>query len=93
MNKKQELNYKLADLHKIEPASYVGSHYTYLIDDWNRLMPLAILNNIGFVAMNTIVLAGIDEIEAKENYSDHESPEAAARYAIAMALVKLKESK
>ena len=96
---KRELNDKLAELYGLEVSMmtdydiYGNDFEVLLIDDWNRLMPLAILNNIGFVAMNTIVLAGIDEIEAKENYSDHESPDAAARYAIAMALVKLAESK
>ena len=103
MMNKLALNYKIATLYGVDPFLQCmvgfdineGNIYKYIpfIDDWNRLMPLALSNKIGFVAMNTIALAGIDEIEAKENYSDHESPEAAARYAIAMALVKLKESK
>ena len=99
---KQELNEKLASLYGVEKTKFycnmisdgsVWENEVLLIDDWDRLMPLAILNKIGFVAMNDIVLAGRDEIQDKQSYSDHETIEAAAQYAIAMALVKLAEIK
>ena len=89
---KLELNDKLSEFYGLKPFTMIGGDIP-AIDDWNRLMPLAINHKIGFVAMNNIVLAGRDDIEAKENYSDHESPDDAARFAIAMALVKLAEGK
>ena len=55
-------------------------------------MPLALINKIGIEAMNTLVLAGRDNIGSHAIYSDHESIEDAARYALTMALVKLAES-
>ena len=82
----QELNNRLAELYDLEPK--LGK--THLIDDWNRLMPLALNNKIGFVAMNNVFLAGCDSIEIIEYYSGHETPSDAAKYAIAMALIELK---
>ena len=88
------INEKLEELYGLEPClSQPRLGKTYLIDDWNALMPLALNNKIGFVAMNNIVLAGRDSIQIVQHYSDHESPQAAARYAIAMALIEMKESK
>ena len=89
---KLELNKKLADLYGLEAMSYF-QRAILLIDDWNMLMPLALNHKIGFAAMNNIFLAGRDGVEIKESYNDHESPEDAAKYAIALALVKLAESK
>ena len=89
MMNKQELNNKLAELYGLEPK--LGK--LYLIDDSARLFDLAVQHKIGFVAMNNIVLAGKDDIGSKASYREHESPQAAARYAIALALIKLKESK
>ena len=86
---KQELNNKLAELYGLEPK--LGK--LYLIDDSARLFDLAVQHKIGFVAMNNIVLAGKDDIGSKASYREHESPQAAARYALAMALIKMKESK
>ena len=86
---KQELNNKLAELYGLEPK--LGK--TYLIDDSARLFDLAVQHKIGFVAMNNIVLAGKDDIGSKASYREHESPQAAARYAIALALIKLAEIK
>ena len=86
---KQDLNNKLAELYELEPK--LGK--TYLIDDSARLFDLAVQHKIGFVAMNNNVLAGRDSIQIVQHYSDHESPQAAARYAIAMALIEMKESK
>ena len=90
---KIELNDKLAELYGLYEAEMYEDNLVHLIDDWNMLMPLALQNKIGFVAMNKIVLAGRDDIGSKASYSDHENIEAAAQYAIAMALVKLAESK
>ena len=86
---KEELNNKLAELYDLKPK--LGK--LYLIDDSARLFDLAVQHKIGFVAMNNIVLAGRDSIQIVQHYSDHESPQAAARYAIAMALIEIKESK
>ena len=86
---KQDLNNKLAELYELEPK--LGK--LYLIDDSARLFDLAVHHKIGFVAMNNIVLAGRDSIQIVQHYSDHESPQAAARYAIALALIELAESK
>ena len=100
---KLELNYEIATLYGVDPFLQCmvgfdineGNIYKYIpfIDDWNMLMPLALSNKIGIEAMNNIVLAGRDDIGSKASYSDHETIEAAAQYAIAMALVKLAESK
>ena len=99
---KLELNEKLARLYGVEETKFYydmisdGSFWeneVSLIDDWNRLMPLALSNKIVIEAMNTLVLAGRDNIGSNASYSDHESIEAAARYALAMALVKLAKSK
>ena len=54
---------------------------------------MAVQHKIGFVAMNNVFLAGCDSIEIIEYYSGHETPSDAARYAIAMALIELAESK
>ena len=86
---KQELNNKLAELYNLKPK--LGK--LYLIDDSARLFDLSVQHKIGFVAMNNIVLAGRDSIQIVQHYSDHETPSDAAKYAIAMALIKLKESK
>ena len=89
MMNKEELNNKLAKLYDLEPK--LGK--LYLIDDSARLFDLSVQHKIGFVAMNNIVLAGKDDIGSKASYREHESPQAAARYALAMALIKIKESK
>ena len=103
---KLDLNYEIATMYGVDPFLQCmvgfdineGNIYKYIpfIDDWNMLMPLALQNKIGFVAMNNIFLAGRDNIESVESigiYSEHETQEDAARFAIAMALVKLEESK
>ena len=88
---KEKINEKLEELYGLEPClSQPRLGKTYIIDDWNRLMPLALNNKIGFVAMNNVFLAGCDSIEIIEYYSGHETPCDAARYAIAMALIELK---
>ena len=90
---KIELNDKLAELYGLYEAEMYEDNLVHLIDDWNMLMPLALQNKIGFFAMNKIVLAGRDDIGSIARYSEHETIEAAAQYAIAMALIKLAESK
>ena len=89
MMNKQDLNNKLAELYELEPR--LGK--LHLIDDSARMFELAVQHKIGFVAMNNIVLAGKDDIGSKASYREHESPQAAARYALAMALIKLAEIK
>ena len=88
MTSKEKVNERLEELYDLVPR--IGK--IYIIDDWNMLMPLALKNKIGFVAMNNNLLAGRDSIQIVQHYSDHESPQAAARYAIAMALIELAES-
>ena len=88
---KEKINEKLEELYGLEPCvSQPKLGKLYLIDDSARLFDLAVQHKIGFVAMNNIVLAGRDSIQVVRNYSDHESPQAAARYALAMALIELK---
>ena len=95
---KLEINNKLAELYpeianSILEASIKLPKGYLLIDDSGRIFDLAIKYKIGTVPMLHIFLAGNTGVEIKENYSDHESPQAAARYAIALALIKLAESK
>ena len=91
---KEKINEKLEELYGLEPClSEPKLGKLYLIDDSARLFDLAVQQKIGFVAMNNIILAGKDDVGSKASYREHESPQAAAKYAIAMALVKLKESK
>ena len=90
---KQDLNNKLAELYDLEPfLSQPRLGKLYLIDDSAKLFDLAVQQKISFVAMNNIVLAGKDDIGSKASYREHESPQAAARYAIALALIKMKQS-
>ena len=104
---KLELNNKLAKLYVIAGTrkricgidSKECNIYAYdlLIDDWNRLMDLAVDNhlNIGHIINDNnnyfSVYATANDRKYFEDYAEHESPQAATRYAIAMALVKLKE--
>ena len=71
--------------------------YILIIDCWNVLMDLAIDNDIWVQPYNNIGFVYVHKRE-KLNfidtyYKDHESPKAATRFAIAMALVKLAEDK
>ena len=101
---KEELSNNLAELYGeyggyeiVNENKYSDSITTLLIDDWNRLMPLSLehdvwiqpYNSLGFIYAH----ARKDVIFDKVFYKDHESPEDAAKYAVAMALVKLAESK
>ena len=101
---KEELNEKLAELYGedggyeiVNENKYSDSITTLLIDDWNRLMPLAIKNKLSVLPIDdscmTILYGEGSELSEKIMNKDHESPEAAAKYAIALALVKLAESK
>ena len=99
---KLELNDKLAELYNIDNCTYMGDIInTYLIDDWSRLMDLAVDNGINYVCYKHYgyckAWIGLREEDTSfafaENLKDYESPQAATRFAIAMALVKLKEDK
>ena len=116
---KLELNNRLAELYdEYQDEHYYTGKYdgfsmefnaVLLIDDWNRLMPLALAHGISLSLLGDLYADGdINRVLARANtpnnvtyssiaesqkYTDHESPEDAARYAIAMALVKLAESK
>ena len=92
---KFQLNNKLSELYKIKNCLYgdANSPDILLIDDWNRLMDLAVDNKLNIYFSLDVVTCtnNKDVIESNEFMSDHESPQAATRFAIAMALVKLKE--
>ena len=102
---KSELNNKLAKLYGIAGThkricgidSKEGNIYAYdlLIDDWNRLMDLAVHERLNIYMNLDIVTCTNDKdvVEISEFMSDHESPQAATKYAIAMALVRVNESK
>ena len=106
---KLELNNNLADLYGL-----VGTHkrisgidiiegniyaYDLLIDDWSRLMDLALDNKI-FELFESRQTNNYFSLKNRSNLQymvflnkDHKLPQAATRFAIAMALVKLKEDK
>ena len=94
---KLELNDKLAKLYTQCPFSLANLKYVLLIDDWDRLMPLALRHDISVQPSSFLGLiyshTKANLLFEKAFYKDHESPEAAAQYAIATALVKLAESK
>ena len=101
---KLELNNKLAELYFLPKATELGfidglRQELLLIDDWNRLMYLAVANHINICHITNAneeyfsVYATANNRKYFEDYSEHESPEAATRCAIAMALVKLAEDK
>ena len=96
---KLELNDKLAELYNIDNFTYMGDRInTYLIEDWAMLMYLAVDNELFIQIYSDFVdvyAFTTDSIKAKQNekYINHESPQEATRYAIAMALVKLKDDK
>ena len=102
---KFELNDKLADLYFIPKATEIGfinglRQELLLIDDWNRLMDLAVDNNL---SINQVINYQTGELfsicatsklgSTHADFIDHESPQAATKYAIAMALAKLAEDK
>ena len=107
---KIELNEKLAKLYGIEklrisfeddgerPAPIIVK--ILLIDDWSRLMNLAVDNKV-FDIFECRQTDSYFSLRNRENFQnlqifmnkEHESPQAATKYAIAMALVKLKEGK
>ena len=102
--KKLELNDKLAELYGLDSGytyvnenKYSDSITTLIIDDWSVLMDLAVDKNINYICSKNYgyCKVGFNFIgwETKADYKDHESPQAATRFAIAMALVKLKEDK
>ena len=107
---KLELNDKVAELYFIPKATELGfinglRQELLLIDDWSRLMDLAVDNklsifntvNVGnqllpkFATYNGVKIIFNGDYVISEVFGDHESPQAATKYAIAMALVKLKE--
>ena len=112
---KTELNNRLAELYGLQPFTYFNFMQPFppspplkplqvlLIDDWNRLMDLAVNHGVYFdfeydKNLNAIGVYGmyiefISDDLPYELFNDHESPQAATRYAIAMALVKLAEGK
>ena len=107
---KIELNDKLAELYGIDGThklicgiDSVSNRPIFvddlLIDDWSRLMDLAVDNgiNIAFTPDEEYVKSFSVRAEFNKIYnysqlvSDHESPQDAVMFSIAMALVKLAE--
>ena len=96
---KFELNDKLAGLYFIPKATEIGfinglRQEILLIDDWNRLMDLAVDNRLRvYFCSSCAICTDGKEIQINEFISNHESPQEATKFAIAMALVKLEEDK
>ena len=105
---KLELNNKLAELYNLDKGYeyvnenlYSDSITTLLIDDWNSLMDLAVGNGIcidftndeEYISAFSVRNNNINSNIFDEQCSDHKSPQAATRFAIAMALVKVAEDK
>ena len=101
---KIELNNKLAKLYGIdgmykriyEVDMKEGIIYRdyLLIDDWNRLMELSVDNGLSIHTNKNDVLCTYEgDVISDEFFDEYESPQAATRFSIAMALVKLKEGK
>ena len=101
---KLELNDKLAELSGIdrmhkricEVDMKEGIIYTddLLIDDWTRLMDLSVYNQLSIhVNKNDVLCTYEGDVISDEFFDDHESPQEATRFAIAMALVKVAELK
>ena len=101
---KIELNDKLAELYELPKATEIfgdgGFHQEHLlIEDWSRLMDLAVDNgiNIAFTPDEEYVKSFSVRAEFNKIYnysqlvSDYESPQDAVMFSIARALVKLKE--
>ena len=93
---KEELNNKLAKLYDLEPK--LGK--LYLIDDSARMFDLSVqysvdinyINDYGFVVAD-IKINDEKFVKAFSEYKDYKTPSDSAKYAIAMALIELKESK
>ena len=76
-----------------------------LIDDWNALMPLVLKNKVSLHFAEVFNAKGANKefvytsktgvwiIHDSAYFEDHESPEDAASFVLAMALVKLAERK
>ena len=90
---KLELNDKLEKIYPLSEADMCEDNQIPLIDDSARMFDLMVEHRIGTVPMTNNFLACTHDIESRANYSAYESPQDAARVAIAMALVKLAESK
>ena len=103
---KLELNDKLASLYGLD--SYIMTDYdiygndfeVLLIDDSARMFDLMIENklSITFYPFGVLVYETTDEFgnlvdEINADFKDHENPQAAVRFAIALYLVTLAESK
>ena len=99
---KLELNEKLAELYSFE-AMYYFKYPVLLIDDSARIFNFMVAHKI-CLDYGEVYIDGVKNecfYAGKKGYfinndvflKDHESPQAAACYAIAMALVKLAESK
>ena len=95
---KLELNDKVAELYGELNFKYASKYLNikiFLIDDWSRLMGLAVDNGICIHIYEDCVMCAkpYSMMPTKEFYENHESPQATTKYAIAMALVKSAEDK
>ena len=104
---KRELNDKLAELYGITAYSpihglpdtegYVPISVNLLIDDSARMFELAITHDIWIKPSSFFRLVYAHHRKSPEHrpefYEDHESPQAATRYTIAIELIRLKGEK
>ena len=100
---KLELNDKLASLYGLDSSImtdydiYGNDFEVLLIDDSARMFDLMIENKLSVLTMDdgcmTLHYKEDSELSEKFMNKDHETTQAAARYAIGMALIKLAEDK
>jgi len=96
----QQLSERIAELYGTHASEFLeNTYYTdchheiWLVSDWNRLMPLAVENDIDIEHYFKQGYVGISSnLEfSTESYADHPSKEAATQVAIARALIAIKE--
>ena len=97
---KQELNKKLADLYGLHEAEMYEDNLIHLIDDSARMFGLLVEHKLSiiFYPFGVLIYEKTDEYwnlidEVSADFKDHENPQAAVRFAIALYLVTLAESK
>ena len=101
---KTELNNKLAEIYKTLPFikklvywkkrdEHTLSDPEYadllLIDDWDRLMDLAVANKMNIVYNSGIVMCTNDNIHLESFIKKNKTPQAIARFEVAMAIASL----
>jgi len=89
----QQLSIRIGELYNLQPYDCIIDT-VWLVSDWNRLMPLAVENDVFYDCIPNIGVAAYcfssDEYW-DGNYADHPPKEVATQVAIARALIAIKE--